>query len=474
MRQILTLALLCISYLTNAQQVQFTSDDFPGIEKNMINTNHYYLPLNNNEFLIAVGRANRDDVTLVKSDKNCKTLWSVPNIEGYLSAANFGRNILVFSAGNSGKNGYYVSDAIHATLLDNGSGKIITEKDIPTYTKKAVTDIYVLTDSSGNFKYLILRSTKQGRPKIAESFNDLEDFGHTENLHAISLNNNLNINASSLDVTGIEKAEFLGCTCDNNNDIFLASIQDNLISVSKYDAGSSKVTATVTATCNFGHEVVNTVGDITINQNNVWLACRFHEAKEMHRSLVTGIFNFNNKNGLIKQDLLDKDYLKHYAEKTSDLWIIGTQVYGDKLVVIKEFTTYHQTSSNSGYVGFGPLIISVYSSDMKLLKEVSADERMSAFYGLSNSFYKLIDNNLYVFYNSTKFSGIHPVYQVIDLDNFSVSDAKEIKIDDAKLNMLMYSPGIVWFNHTALLPYATQTSLLNPNKMVTKFKIVDF
>src|SRR2546423_1442810 len=106
MKIMFTLALLGIVSLLNAQQEQFTSDDFPGIEKKMVNTNHYYLPLNNNEFLIAVGKPNDDDVTIIKSDKNCKTLWSVPNVQGYLGAVSFDKNIIIFSAGSAGKNGY--------------------------------------------------------------------------------------------------------------------------------------------------------------------------------------------------------------------------------------------------------------------------------------------------------------------------------------------------------------------------------
>lgn len=473
MRKTMTLMLAFIAFVLNAQQVKFTSEDFPGIEKRMINTNQYYLPLSNSEFLVAVGKANSDDATIIKSAKNCKTLWSVPAIQGYLSAAIFGKNILVFSA-DGGRNGYYKIDAVHATLLDNTSGKIIAEKDIATYTKKALTDIFVLTDSANNFKDLILRSTELERLTIFELFNISEDFGYTDNLQAISLDDNLNISTNTLDVTGIQKAQFLGCTCNNNNDIFLASIQNNSISVSRYDAATSKIAASVTAACNFEHDVVKIDGEVKEHQNNIWLACGIDEVKRTASSLVTGVFNFDNKSGLIKQDLLDKDYLKGYAEKTSHLRIIGTQFYNDKLIVIKEFNTPDRSAiSNTPYVTYGPVIVSVYSSAMKLLKEVSADEKISEFYSLPSAYYKLIDNHLYMFYNSTRLSGIRSIYQVINVDDFSVSDPKQIKIDDAKLNMLLFSPGTIWFNHTALLPYAEQ-NMIAPNKMVTRFKAVDF
>src|SRR5690242_20303844 len=103
MRKAITIVLAFISLVLNAQQVKFTSDNFRGIEKNMINTNHYYLPLSNSEFLFAAGKAHSDDVTLTKADKNSKILWTVPDIEGYLSASVLGKNILILSTGNSGR-----------------------------------------------------------------------------------------------------------------------------------------------------------------------------------------------------------------------------------------------------------------------------------------------------------------------------------------------------------------------------------
>jgi hypothetical protein len=475
MRIMFTLALLAVISLLNAQQVQFTSNDFAGIQKKMINTNHYYLPLSNDEFLIALGKPNNDDVTIIKSDKNCRTLWSVPNIQGYLAGASLGKNIVIFSAGNSGKNGYYKLDAVHATLLDNASGKIISEKDIPTPNKKSVTDIYVLSDSAGSFKDLILRSTEQDRIKIFELYDAYEDFGYTDDLEVIGLDNNLNVSTTKLDIAAIKKAQFLGCACNNNNDIFLASIQNNTISINRYNTETAVITSTVTANCSFEHEVVKTEGDISIHGDNVLLTCKFDEAKKTAWTIITGIFDFNNKTGHIQQDLLDKEYLKRYAQKTSDLDIIGTEFYNGIFMVVKEFSTVNSVpGSSSATIGFGPVIVSAYNLEMKPLKEVAVDERMSMFYGLPNSFYKRIDNRLYIFFNSTKWSGIRPIYQAIDIDNFSLSDMKEIKISDPKLTMIMYGPGIVWLDHTALLPSAQQTNLLNPNKIVTKFNSVDF
>jgi len=55
MKKILCFLCLFICYLCNAQQVQFTSSDFPGISKGMTNTSHFYLPLGDNEFLFAGG-----------------------------------------------------------------------------------------------------------------------------------------------------------------------------------------------------------------------------------------------------------------------------------------------------------------------------------------------------------------------------------------------------------------------------------
>src|SRR5882672_586967 len=94
MKKIFSLILICTFYLSNAQQVQFTSSDFPGIAKKMANANNFYLPLSDNEFLFAGGNGNSNDVTLVKSDKNCKTLLTVPGIQGYQFAAILGKNII--------------------------------------------------------------------------------------------------------------------------------------------------------------------------------------------------------------------------------------------------------------------------------------------------------------------------------------------------------------------------------------------
>ncbi len=473
MKKMLMLLLLCIFYLSNAQQIKFSSDDFPGIEKRMINTNDYYLPLNENEFLFAGGKGNSDDVSLIKLDKNCKALWSIPKIEGYLSAAKFNNNIVVFSAKNSNKYGFRFINFIHATLINNETGKIISEKDIPSYTNKAITDIYILTDSSKNFQYLVLRSTEQEKIMMVSAFKSEQDFGYTDNLQAISFDKDFNVINNTLDIAEIQKAQFIACTCNDNGDIFFASIQNNVININRYNAVSSKISTNVNAKTNFENDVAVWQGEIKLHQNNLWLACKFDESKTTPLSLVTGIFNLNDKQGRIQQDLMDKDYLKQYAEKTSSVNIIGTEFYKDKFIVIKEFNTSNHTVSQTNYTVYGPIIISVYSSAMKLLKELEINEKFSVFYNLNCAGYKLLNNQLFVFSNKTKLSGAKTNYQIINLDNFSLSDENEIKID-SKLNMILYSPGIVWFKNSALLPYAEQNNMFNPNKIFTNFKSVDF
>lgn len=474
MRPTLTLLLLCIFYLSDAQQIKFSSDDFPGIEKRMINTNDYYLPLDDNAFLFAGGKGNSDDVTLIKLNKNCKKLWSVPKIENYLAAAKFDKNILVFSANNSNKYSLNFINAVHVSLINNETGRIIAEKDIPSYTSKTITDIYVLTDSAKQLKYLILRSTEEEKIFTLAEFKANQAIGYTDNLQAIGFDKDLNINNTSLDIADIQKAQFITCTCNGNGDIFLASIENNVLSVNRYNAGSSKISASVNAKTNFENDVVAWQSEIKLQQNNIWLACKFDESKTTPLSLVTGVFNFDNKQGRIKQDLLDKDYLKQYAEKTSRINIIGTDFYKDRFVVIKEFNTADQSPiSRTPSTDYGPVIVSVYNSEMKLLKELEINEKFSVFYNLDCAGYKLLNNQLFVFYNKTKLSGAKTNYKVINLDNFSVSDETEIKID-SRLNMVLYGPGIVWFNNSALLPYAEQNNMFNPNKIFTSFKGTDF
>jgi len=329
-----------------------------------------------------------------------------------------------------------------------------------------------LTDSARNFKYLILRSTQQDKVTLIAASKAAELFGHTDNMQAIRLDSNLNIITTALDVSGIQKAEFIECTCNNENDIFVASIENNTISASRYSAGGSKITATVNAACNFENDVVVTKAQIALYQNKLWIAGKFDEAKNPN-SLVTGVFNFDNKKGLIQQDIIDKDYLKQYAQKISNVDIVGTEFYNDKFIVIKDFYTAGRTYQGTDHTIFGPLVVSIYSSTLKQLKEATADENFDLFYSIPSAYFKLLNNQLFIFYNETKFRGIYTKYYTINLDNFSVSAVNQIETD-AKLTSMLYGPGIVWFDKTALLPYATQHNSLNPNKMVTNFKAVGF
>ena len=76
-------------------------------------------------------------------------------------------------------------------------------------------------------------------------------------------------------------------------------------------------------------------GEIKLQQNNIWLACKFDESKTTPLSLVTGVFNFDNKQGRIKQDLFNKDYLKQYAEKTSRINIMELIFIKTDLLLLK-------------------------------------------------------------------------------------------------------------------------------------------
>ena len=120
-------------------------------------------------------------------------MLSTPKIDYYLYASVFGKDILVFSAYNSDIHGFKAISKVHATLINSETGAIVAEKDIPTYSSKAVTDIYILTDSNNNFKYLMLRSTKEERGLMLTT-KTYRNFGYTENLQSISFDKNFNIN----------------------------------------------------------------------------------------------------------------------------------------------------------------------------------------------------------------------------------------------------------------------------------------
>lgn len=473
-------ALCLISITGYCQTIQSTSDPYSGMEDQMTNSRCFYLPLSSTEFLYAGARVNSNDVSLIKLTREYKTEWSIPELDGYLGAAKLGDDIIVFSAKMYKRMGisFNYLKSVHATLIDNSNGRIKGEKDVSTYSDKALMDILILTDAEHNFKYLMLRTTQQEKIVVLGQFKSEKQFGSTGNLQAISFDGNLN--TKTLDFTGnaVQNGQFVSCCSNTNGDIFITTWQNNLLSISRYSAGSTGNPESITAKTNFENDAaVQDKGSIKIENNKILVCCKIDEEKKTASTIVSAVFDFDTKKSAIQQQLLDKDYLKQYDEKEGNAYPVGCEFYNDKLIFIKEIQSVQQRGAGSDFssnLRYNPIIVSIYEDSMRLLKELQVDEDLRVFMPSFGSGYKILNNKLFFFYNYNKGKiGIQTRYQFINLDDFSSEQEQKFDVD-ARASTVLQGPGIIWFGNTGLFPFVHEESLLNPNKISTTFKTIQF
>jgi hypothetical protein len=126
------------------------------------------------------------------------------------------------------------------------------------------------------------------------------------------------------------------------------------------------------------------------------------------------------------------------------------------------------------YFDFKPLVVSIYNKEMHQEKELTVNEDFRAYISYSSVGYKILGNKLFLFFNYNKGKiKIHTRYQIIDLDNLALENETELDVDH-KLSTILYGPGMIWFNNTALIPFIHQENILSANKLSTTFKAVDF
>src|SRR5215471_2964339 len=105
MKKILALLPVLTFYLTQAQQIKFTSDKFSGFPTSITHERDNYLQINDNEIVFVTRQENKDKTNLVAMDKNCNVLWTISQMEGFVSAAKFGKNTIVLSVNDADKDG---------------------------------------------------------------------------------------------------------------------------------------------------------------------------------------------------------------------------------------------------------------------------------------------------------------------------------------------------------------------------------
>ena len=475
MKKLFVFSLLMAQLCAKGQHVNFVSDEFSGVQKN-INGRDHYIKLDGDNFLYAGSKLYDDEVTLYKLDKNCKTLWNIPEVKGFLYASKLNNNILVFTESYDKS---YIANSIHVQLLSSDKGQVIAQKNIPVVSGNQRTIFYLLSDSDKNFRYLLMRTTQQKGSSKYVNFKDEKTEGYTDKLEALSLNDKLDIKTTDLNVQPFQQAAFISSICNEQSDIFISYLQNNTISVSRYNAGEPNIAATVSAKTNFDKDVaIFSTGFTRLQQNTVILSCTFDEEKETWNTLVTGTFDFDNNKAVVTQDLIDKSYIKQYTESydagLGNVYTIGMMIYKDKIIVIKEGQTPKYTMNKDDiYYVYQPLIIDVYDFNMKKIKELIVDENEYVFPSFSNAGYKILNNSLYLFYTQNKGIGLQPKYRIINLDNMVVGKEVEFEMD-RKINSALYGPGIVWLDNATLVPFLSKDNLFSGKKYSTVFRSVDF
>lgn len=481
MRKVLIISLLFVQHLVNAQIIKATSDKYKGYINNINDNGSNTLTINDHSFLLVTTKFGKPDATLTLLDTKYNTIWQTQEMENYIAAGLLNGNILAISAKGVKERNRFNIKTLTATLLDKKNGQVISEKQIPAFSDKTTTDVSLLTDSIGNCKALLMRNTNQKNSNGGFfSFNADLDFAKTNNLQAVTFDNNFNVQQQTITVPELAGAQFIASAVGDNNALYFAYVAGNNTIVQKYNTGSMKMEGNIKAGLDFDNDVRPVTRTFLNIKNNIaFISGKLDEKRNSKSTFIIGRFNFNTGKGSIVQELEDRSYLKDADARGKNFESINAFTYKDKFVVVKEahalkgggYSVYGGTSSP--YFDFGPVLVSVYDSAMHKLKDFTIGEEERIYYYVPSAGATLNGNKLYVFYNNNNWKiNSHSKYQVINLDNLSIGADNEIELDH-NLNSLMYAPCIQWFGNDVIIPLTGNAHLLG-GKIETSFATVQF
>ena len=476
--KILLAALLVVISLppADAQTLKETSEQIEGLPLGMYGAFNDVLYTGTNECIYVTGKESivgAFDAALVKVNSDLKVLWTTERTEGFLCAAKFANNIIVFSTEDWKKNTADFIKTIHAKLIDLQTGKTIREKDVYKVSDRLYVQPHLLTDSAANFQYLEIRYTKQDKFIYFSAAKREEALRGTTKIDLLSLTDNLDAKSVTLDISSLKTVTYDGSISDSKGDLFVVSHSMNSVMVEQYQNMQPAVVTGLKVKASFPEDA-EVGGIISHGKKDDEIMVLLRTRGDVS-SIATARFNFETKQ--VYSDVTAGKQLP--LKQDPDLILVGFEYYKDKIIILSEKFGIRQAlmTNNKTTVRYfcGDMHVSVCDSNFTLIKDIVV-KKLAEFnidVGLRSG-YKISGDQLFVLSNTMPGAlHIEIKYAVVDLNALTLHDGM-IENTKAKGNGAIVGSETLWFNKTALTPLIIDRSITSTRKFDNILQKIEF
>ncbi|MEO6837962.1 MAG: hypothetical protein ABI185_06215 [Ginsengibacter sp.] len=262
-------------------------------------------------------------------------------------------------------------------------------------------------------------------------------------------------------------SDYLVSYAGSNNEFYVCSYANGQITTERFDGSGNKINQLATALSFHKKYDYNFVAQYdSLRENSFDLALAYLDDKKdplirLYR------FDFNNKTTIVTEPIPnDRDYLKSLKAANPDSkldhfadikYLVPLQIINtpEKTFLIKEIQTSRtdEKGNTSAHFRMGS-IISVYSKDLKLIKDIPINKWSSnRLWSMNQIHGHAKGNKLYVVTNENDgLLGYQSLLYTISMNDFSMT-SKNIPDPESGINWITTPDNILWYNTNFIIPF---------------------
>lgn len=397
--------------------------------------------------------------------------WQIDLPDRCFDMAKLGEDAVVFYAERGGN--LSPIKTIHAVVIGIKNKKILQDKIIYKNPGKFLIEPYVLCDPQGNFTCLLIRTTAY-RPGLGGfGGNEGEKRKTTQALTRVAFGNDLEPQVK--DIKSLATASVFMATCaGDNKDFYIFSYSGDQVLSERFDSNGNmegKLSVDISRRQKTGFNYI--VQYDSFQANCIDFAISHTNDQKDH---LVQLFRFdfrNNKTNESEQVPLNKEYVISLkpADNSSKLRHFGAIANlnpveiiesNDKIILLKEIQSATFDGKTAKHIREGS-IISVYTKDLKLLREVAVEKWSANFLeGFNAIAGHLKGDKLYAVTNEQNGLGFKTVLYVININDGSIN-TKEIEAKESGINWLAIPDDILWYKENYLILFTKGKPMVHLN-----------
>jgi len=389
--------------------------------------------------------------------------WQIPSPGYIMGMAKFNGNLLFFYTPES--RGHDAKE-VHAAIVGVKERKILADKVV--YNSSSNYEIFpeIMLDPSGNFICLLVRTNAVKTSGVfSANYGTFENRLTTTALELVSINDQLT--ATSKEIKSVATGTLFANACGGpQHDFYISSMTGDQLVLEKFDAEGKQLGKLSVNAPLRKKSVFHSIMRFDSASGNAVDELLHYENQDKKELVSLFRFDFSSDKATVSSDpILNKDYVKALkaaqSEKVKslknieDLQPVMILTTKDRIIAVKEIQYIYSLAQRDAAPRYtrDAAIISIYTKDLRLAKEILIDKSAETFIGAGDAVSGHINQGkLYVATcESGGIAAYKDVLYTINIQDGTVS-SKILDRGSAGRSLFMNPATIFWFPDNFITP----------------------